>query len=168
LSILVLVLVLLVLLLPEAPFHQTLETDSTVPTDAMAEPLGLISPLSAALPPPPEGEVLTADQWATLLAIGDAFIPAISSSPKDNTLAVSPSDYATTVGTLTAGSKTAENAQLARTYLEERVSDVPACRALIHRTLREYTPADALQGISVVLSTLKQGQSSADAYLRHC
>lgn len=124
----------------------------------MAEqPLNLISPLSASLPDPPADEVLTSDQWITLLSIGDAVIPAIASSsaPAPNALSLQPSEFTRTVDVLKGSPSVTSNPQLVSAYLAERPSDLPVLKELIHRTFADYTPKDQVQGISVILSVLK-------------
>ena len=118
---------------------------------------GMIAPLAAPLPPPPEGDILTADQWTTLLAIGDAVIPAIasSSSQSHNTLGISPAEYTSAVDVLKSSSTAATNPELAHTYLSERASDIPALKEQLFRQLNQFTPPDSVQSIAVVLSTLK-------------
>lgn len=117
----------------------------------------LISPLTSPLPPPPEGEILTSEQWTTLLAIGDTVIPAIESSsdPSSNKLALSPFEYASTVEALQSIKAPNDDTQLIQKYLVECPSSIPALKELLHRTLCEYLRPDARNGVLVILSALK-------------
>ena len=124
--------------------------------------LNLITPLDAPLPPPPEGEVLTASQWTTLLAIADTIIPSIemptSASPQK--LCLQKGEYTAAIHTLekkTSAPTTTHlaNLDLSERYLQEFASSVPEFRHLLRRTLGEFVREDARKGIRVILSALE-------------
>ena len=76
------------------------------PTTMASPPLAAIAPLASPLPPPPPGEVLTAAQWATLFAIGDAVIADVApvgDAASRTTLAVGADAYARAERELVAG-----------------------------------------------------------------
>ena len=119
--------------------------------------LASIAPLASPLPPPPEGDVLTESQWITLMAIGDAIIPAIevSSELSHNALALQPAEYTTITGNLqgTLPADTDEN--LVREYLAENPSSVAGVKEQLHRILSSYISPGARKGISLILSVLE-------------
>ncbi|KAL8966566.1 MAG: hypothetical protein Q9183_003313, partial [Haloplaca sp. 2 TL-2023] len=118
--------------------------------------LNLIAPLDSPLPPPPEGEVLSASQWETFLAIADTLVPAIEaiSTPSLHSLTVEPSEYATAIEKIQKVLPAKAAPHAAEKYLAEKASSAPGFKELIHRTFGDYMREDALKGIRVILSTL--------------
>ncbi|KAI4255103.1 MAG: hypothetical protein LQ352_002732 [Teloschistes flavicans] len=118
--------------------------------------LNLIAPLDSPLPPPPDGDVFTPSQWATLLAIADTIVPAIeaSSTHSVNNLSIQPSEYTTAVQKIqnVVPDKTSPDA--VQRYLAEKGSAAPGFKELIHRTFGDYMRDDAVKGLRVILSTL--------------
>lgn len=112
--------------------------------------------LASPIPPPPDGEVLTSDQWTTLLAIADTFIPAIQSSSTASTssLSISPSEYAKLSERLLTETAGNQNADIVRDYLSESVSSIPAFKDLVHRMLGEYSRPDARKNAVFLLTVL--------------
>ena len=119
--------------------------------------LETIAPLASPLPPPLEGDVLTEAQWTTLMAIGDAVIPAIEASSESSadTLALQPPDCIRITGTLPETLLTRADKTLLHEYLAERPSSMLGTKEHLHRTLSQYLKADARKGISLILSTLE-------------
>lgn len=119
--------------------------------------LNLLAPLDSPLPSPPEGEVLTASQWITLMAIADTIIPSVvvSSTPSPNKLSIPASKYTTAISKLKTTIPTAEAADTAHKYLQENASSTPGFKETLHRQLGHYVRQDALKGIRVILSTLE-------------
>ena len=118
----------------------------------------LISPLAAPQPPPPSGEVLTAEQWITMLALGDALIPAVeeaSLSTNNDKESLDRESYRTLVQSIEDAQLPRKNAKLVRSYLAESASNVPKIKESVHRTISQYVPGEARQGIRTVLSALK-------------
>lgn len=119
--------------------------------------LNLIAPLDSPLPPPPDGDVFTPSQWATLLAIADTIVPAIeaSSTHSVNNLSIQPSEYTTAVQKIqnVVPDKTSPDA--VQRYLAEKGSAAPGFKELIHRTFGDYMRDDAVKGLRVILSTLE-------------
>ena len=107
--------------------------------------LNLLSPLDSPLPPPPEGNVLTAAQWRTFFAIADTVIPsiAVSTHPSHETLSLEPSEYAKALEKI---KKNVSNEAAAR-YLQENASSTPGFKESVHRQLGHYMREDATKGI---------------------
>jgi len=119
--------------------------------------LNLLSPLDSPLPPPPEGEVLTAAQWRTLMAIADAVIPSfeVSSIPSTRKLAIQASEYASAIERVQHFIPVRAPTETAQGFLQENPSSTPGFKESIHRQLGHYLREDALKGIRVVLSALE-------------
>lgn len=119
--------------------------------------LNLLSPLASPLPPPPEGEVLTAAQWRTLMAIADAVIPSIevSSIPSTRKLAIQTSEYASAIERIQHLIPAPALTETAQSFLQESASSTPGFKESIHRQLAHYLREDAVKGIQVILSALE-------------
>ena len=119
--------------------------------------LDSFAPLDALLPPIPEGEVLTAAQWRTLIAIADAIIPAIevSTTPSHDKLSIQTSEYANAIDQIKKLTPPSADGKAAERFLSESASSTPGFRDSIHRQLRQYMREDALKGIRVILSALE-------------
>jgi choline dehydrogenase-like flavoprotein len=124
--------------------------------------MGMTASLIAPLPSPPTSDVLTPDQWTTLLSILDTFIPSITSSEQEglnkSTLALPDSEYASATDKIAALLPTTTGNQsrrdLAHCYLSEAASSVPSLKAHIHRILGHNTPPDPLASLVKILSFL--------------
>jgi len=119
--------------------------------------LNLLSPLASPLPPPPKGEVLTAAQWRTLMAIADAIIPSIevSSTPSTRKLAIQTSEYASAIERTQQLIPVSAPTETAQSFLQENASSTPGFKESIHRQLGHYLREDAVKGIRVILSALE-------------
>ena len=119
--------------------------------------LKLLAPLESPLPPPPEGEVLTAAQWRTLMAIADAIIPSIevSTTPSHDKLSVQASEYANAVERIKKNIPASSHENAAQNYLQESASSTPGFRDSVHRQLGHYVREDAIKAIRVILSALE-------------
>lgn len=119
--------------------------------------LNLIAPLDAPLPPPADGEVLTAAQWRTLMAIADTVIPAIevSSTPSNSRLCVQASAYANAIDKVRKGVNAEAQDDLPQRYLQENASSVPAFQETLRRLLGECVREEARKGVRVILSALE-------------
>ena len=128
---------------------------------AEATPLGtgMTASILAPLPSPPANDVLTLEQWTTLLSMMDTFIPSITSfdgeDRHESQLAVPGSEYVSATSALASLLPTTVAEQrktdLIKAYLYEPASSVPGFKAQIHRTLGQYTPPEPLASLSKIL-----------------
>ena len=122
-----------------------------------AQPFERLAILASPPPPLSEGEVLTSDQWTTLFAICDAFIPALDSSATQSTgaLGLSSSEYAKLAADLAKQAAISQDAsETVRQYLSESVSSIPAAKEIMHRMLGDYSRPAARSSTAVILSVL--------------
>ncbi len=119
--------------------------------------LNFLAPLDAPLPPPSDGEVLTAAQWITLMAIADTIIPAIevSSTTSDNRLCVQAAEYTSAISTVKDGVTAEAHDNHPQAYMHENASWVPGFKELLRRTMSDFVREDARKGIRVILSALE-------------
>ena len=119
--------------------------------------LDSFAPLNAPLPPAPKGDVFTAAQWRTLMAIADAIIPAIevSTAHSHDKLCLEASEYANAIEQIKSLTPPSADGKAAERYLSESASSTPGFRDSIHRQLGQYVREDALKGIRVILSALE-------------
>lgn len=126
--------------------------------------MDVLAPLASPLPPPPEGDVLTPSNWTTLMAVADTIIPSLDdSSASDSTtkLRIEPSGYTVAVERLKRSmTNDASDANLARRYLSENATSIPAFKELVRRTLANYVREDARKGIAFILSALEYDNNS--------
>ena len=114
-----------------------------------ATELNLLAPLDNPLPPPPEGEVLTAAQWRTLMAIADTIIPCVqaSTTSSHNKLHIPASEYANAVQRIKKHISPTSDGQAAERFLQESASSTRGFKGSLHRQLGHYVREDALKGI---------------------
>ncbi len=119
--------------------------------------LNLIAPLDAPLPPPSDGEVLTAAQSITLMAIADTIIPAVevSSNASNSRLCVQAAEYTSAMSIVKRGVTAEADDNVPQAYLHESASSVPGFKELLRRTLSDFVREDARKGIRVILSALE-------------
>ena len=117
------------------------------------ETLQRLAILASPLAPSTAGEALSSDQWTTLLAIADAFVPPIQSSSAVSTSALSlaPSEYTKLTRNLT---KVDRDAHVLHDYLAERASLLPGFKDLVGRLLGDYSRSDARKSTSILLTAL--------------
>jgi hypothetical protein len=120
----------------------------------MAAQLSFIAPLATPLPPPPEGDVFTPDQWRTFYAIADTFIPSISKSGTSTLteLAIPDSKLAATKKSI--GLIYNSSSELVESYLFENASSIPEFKDLAHRLLTLHVRPEATRGLGFILSAL--------------
>ena len=128
--------------------------------------LKAFAPLSAALPPSKEGEVLTESQWVTLMAIADTVIPSIhaSTDQSPSQFGIQSSEYTTSTNTIKRGIPNKQSPDIARQYLEERPSSIPAFKDHVQRLLADHLREDAQKGIRVILSALESVLTPPDIF----
>ena len=107
---------------------------------AVQEAIAELAALAAPLPPGPEGEVFSAEQWSILLSICEVFLPALDTSASNKAAFkfLPESVNETTVSE----------------YLSESVRALPTFQPALHRKLGHYVPASGLAPLSFILSTL--------------
>jgi len=124
------------------------------------------APLTASLPPAPDVDPLTPAQWATLLAIADAFVPALEptattgvtatvateSAPSNTTLLVPAADYSSALSALEARDTPRD---LAISFLSERASHIDGFKPLLARIFAFYLPVTARDKLTGVLNLLE-------------
>lgn len=101
---------------------------------------------------------LTKDQWRTLLAFADAVVPCIVPSNSHVTINASSipiEQYASTSVKVERLALQGGQSDLAKTYLEERPSQLPHFKENLHRFLALYTPLEHKKLLAFGLDTLK-------------
>ncbi|KAJ9616746.1 hypothetical protein H2200_000465 [Cladophialophora chaetospira] len=108
-------------------------------TDSIASLASLPSPL----PPAPDGEVFTKEQWDILFSILEVFVPSVPSTEPDNVVSKLKSFLP-------------ENAteDVARAYLTENSTANPAYRDFVARKFKLYVPPSDAQGLAFIFSAL--------------
>jgi hypothetical protein len=126
------------------------------PEDFNTEPVAI---KSSPLAPLPMEDVVTADQWRTLMAIADTVIPTVIEKSKEKTafkeLAIEPRDYSIAVATIDKHALRAEHKDLTIEYLNERPSQNPVFREAVRRFLALSTPKDLLKLMQLGLNLLQ-------------
>jgi hypothetical protein len=117
-----------------------------------------VSPKDSPLPPVPAEDPITKDQWRTLLSLADCIIPSIQPSSiaqPTSQLAVSDPDYGTALGKIEQYAVADGGNGLAKKYLEEKASDIPAFTENLRRILTFYVPTDMKKEFQLGLTLLK-------------
>lgn len=123
------------------------------------------TPLSSPLPPPPEEDVFTPDQWAVLLAIADTIIPSISdhgSADPSSQLSVPRSDLDAARTHLKRSLDEPQSEQsdrLINSYLEENASSVPQFKDSLKSLFSRHIHHEGRKGLGMVLTALKYALS---------
>lgn len=118
------------------------------------------TPLDSPLPPPPEEDIFTPDQWTILLAIADTIIPSIRSSDSidPSALSVPDSELAAARSHLQNGldnPHSEESTHLITSYLEEAASSVPQFKDSLKAIFGRHVHHEARKGLSLILTALK-------------
>ncbi|KAF2715770.1 GMC oxidoreductase [Pleomassaria siparia CBS 279.74] len=116
-----------------------------------------VSPKAAPLPPLPTEDPLTPAQWKTLLAITDTVVPSIKPMAVAKTQSEIPAtdvEYDNAVETLRKLSPDPEAGEVAKQYLEENSSSIPAFRESLRRLVAMYMPAATRNEVTMVLNIL--------------
>jgi hypothetical protein len=118
--------------------------------------MAMLAQLESPLPPPPAGEVFTAEQWLTLLSILDTFIPSITNSQSegDERLCVRGTGYAESTLSIQDLLPSSADPSIISTYLSESATSIPDFRSSVHRCFGQYVPSDQLKGLRFILSSL--------------
>lgn len=110
----------------------------------------LAAALPSPLPPAPEGEVFTEEQWEIIFSILEVFLPSIT---KGNNL-VSPAEVDDAVSKLKPYLPDNASEDVARAYLAEDLVSTPEYKEIVVRKFKLTVPASDAQGLAVVLSAL--------------
>lgn len=142
---------------PSAAQSSSNPTTVSLPPSMTSTELKAFAPLEAALPTPREGEVLTESQWVTLMAIADTIIPSIHASTDQtpNQLGIQTSEYTTSTDIIKKGIPRQQSADIARQYLDECPSSIPAFKEHVQRLLADNLRDEAQKGIRIILSALE-------------
>ena len=115
--------------------------------------LSKLAPLAAPLTPAPEGEVFTAAQWRTLLAICDVFVPAIQADgSQKNALTVKNFDL--TASQYESYLPDDANKALVHDYLLDSFTSIPNIQEVLRRKFIKFVPQDGRDGLAFVFSAL--------------
>lgn len=120
------------------------------------EQLSLIAPLASPLPPPPESDVFTEEQWRTLYAIADTIVPSIDSSASPLSL----TQYAVPNDELAAVEKKIQavndtTPEEVQAFLRESPSSIEEFKDLTRRVFVVNIRPEAAKGVGLILSGLK-------------
>lgn len=116
------------------------------------------TPLDAPLFPIPDDPVFTAPQWQTLLALCDVVIPSLTTASTGKTphqKTVSAAQYDAAIASLTAQIKSPDAGEVARQYLAENASSLPAFKESFRRAFALNVPQEAKNGLALILTALK-------------
>ena len=122
--------------------------------------LSQLAPLATVLPSPPDDEVLSAEQWTTLMAVAETVIPEVRPSPTSKIpdgpqMYLSDEEYRATVAEMKSSVQNAPENTVLESYLSESPANSEEFRREFQRTLACHIREDARKGIALVLSTLK-------------
>jgi hypothetical protein len=128
----------------------------------MAEPELRTEPVAirtSPLSPAPAEDPLTKDQWRTFLAFADSIIPSVvPQSPgqiSSDVRAVPAGEYASATVKVENYALGGGQTGLAKVYLDERPSQVPAFKENVYRFLGLHTPHELRKLLAFGLDILK-------------
>jgi len=122
-----------------------------------------VTPKASPLPPVSTTDPLTPSQWRTLLALADTVIPSIVPETTANSseeLGVPETVYSSALTTIETTFHHGQTKELAREYLNERPSQIPAFRELIHRLFGTHLPTDVAKSLATSLTLLEYRASA--------
>ncbi|KIW34818.1 uncharacterized protein PV07_01571 [Cladophialophora immunda] len=112
---------------------------------SLIENLSHLASLPAPLPPAPEGEVFTKEQWDTLFSILEVFVPSIPNT-------TSSTEFDKALARLKPYQPEGLSEDVARAYLSEDAVSDPDFRQGVARKFKLYVPPSDAQGLGFVLS----------------
>lgn len=120
--------------------------------------LSPLAPLAVTLPLCPDGDVFTPQQWTTLLAILDIFVPAIeaSASPKHGLEVDLDKTLSRFQPYLTKGTDSA----LLKSYLQDSFTSIPDVQEILRRKFVQFVPKHGREGLAFILSALNSTAGS--------
>ncbi|KAH0538565.1 hypothetical protein FGG08_004853 [Glutinoglossum americanum] len=113
--------------------------------------------LASPLPPPPEGDPFTPDQWAIFLAIADTVIASIKPSSEPSTVderRVPEDEYAGIVSGYRASVTNSVDDAVLERFFGEKLSDVEEFRPFVKRVMMEYVRQDSRRNMSFIFNCL--------------
>lgn len=123
--------------------------------------MSMLAPLQSVLPPPPEEEIFTPDQWEILFSILDTFIPSITKSPEEESkLCVGGAEYAESTLSIQKLLPSSTDPSMIPTYLSESISSIQDFRPSVRRTFGRYVPSDQVKGLRFILFSLSTRSGS--------
>lgn len=114
-------------------------------------------PKPSPLPPVPTTDPLTPSQWRTLLALADTVIPSVVPETTANPieeLGVTDNVYSSAIAAIESTGFRDQAEDLARKYLSERPSQIPAFKELVHRFLGANVTTDIKTSLATTLTLL--------------
>ncbi|KIW89940.1 uncharacterized protein Z519_09370 [Cladophialophora bantiana CBS 173.52] len=115
---------------------------------SLTENLSGIASLPAPLPPVPDGEVFTKEQWDTLFSILEVFIPSIPATSNGG----QSTEFDKALSRLKPYQPEGVSEDVARAFLSENPIADPDFRQVVARKLKLYVPPSDAQGLGFVLS----------------
>ena len=118
------------------------------------ETLSALATLAAPLPPAPEGEVFTTDQWTTLLSICETFVPHLSRAADLELDAIEISDFDNVTAYLKKFQAEDSPEQLVNEFLTESAVALPGFKESLRRKFLSNVPKSGRDGLSFILNSL--------------
>ncbi|KAK5446563.1 hypothetical protein LTS15_009495 [Exophiala xenobiotica] len=118
------------------------------------ENLSSLASLPSPLPPAPDGEILTKDQFNILFSILEVTLPSISAGSNGSKNTVSSTQLDTAISRLRPYLPDGAPEGIARAYLSEDITSDPAFRETIIRKIKLFIPPSDVQGLGFILSAL--------------
>ncbi|EXJ68355.1 uncharacterized protein A1O5_08147 [Cladophialophora psammophila CBS 110553] len=115
---------------------------------SLTENLSSIASLPAPLPPAPNGEVFTKEQWDTLFSILEVFIPSIPAASNGGRS----TEFDKALSRLKPYQPEGVSEDVARAFLSEDPISDPEFRQAVARKFKLYVPPSDSQGLGFVLS----------------
>ncbi|KIX07916.1 uncharacterized protein Z518_02570 [Rhinocladiella mackenziei CBS 650.93] len=121
---------------------------------SQTEVLSSLASLPSPLPPTPEVEVFTREQWDILFSIMGVFVPSISVSSDEKNSAISPAELDQAVSKLKQYLPEGSSEDVVKDYLAESIVPEPAFREHVARQFTLFIPPSGVKGLGFVLSAL--------------
>jgi len=120
-------------------------------------PTEIVEPDAAPLPPLPQTDPFTYAQWKTLLAIADTVIPSVRpwSTARANDLGVGDVDYSIRLTSLQNAELVNDDGEIARQYLAETPSSIPAFKDSLLRFVGWHMPPSQRKDLGTALKLLE-------------
>lgn len=113
------------------------------------------APLPIPLRSLPVSDILSPEQWETLLSIADTIIPSCTVDKTSDPTESQAVDQA--IAKIASYDSEPRAVDLVKQYLEESPSKMPKFREALEKTLILFVPQDKRKALSMVLSALRYG-----------